>query len=472
MVAFDNFERFIGVDEIYNGHLVKFVDDLREIQNSISSGENGLKEFYQIIIFMRNTTTRMFPSQQSSELTAHSLDLSEWFQISKILEKKVDWYRKKSIEIDDCNRLFAILNDIGGNGKDFRGLRSKLNMLFNNNKRVITRFVSKVLDRNINCNYIIQYDSFKNNIYNMDISFSKFAARIIIFRLILNELRQDGFFTHIIVQKNNKESTSLGYARKILSILYEFSLGNENAYMPFEKIVEGLFPKTNDALSRYFDINNEEKRLLIAQVLFYMNYYDTRSENWLQFIDIQYNLSDLNRIRINDHKELSKLIDDNYGDISIRITKAGIAYLYFVVYSFEYFSCKSIYAEKKMNEFGEDDLPPLLCVIPKKEEIKKLYCNDLNCMRILKIVSNEAFSCINIMNNDANSIGFRKDRREEFKEHKNRIINSHVGFIGNYIYVMKDIYKKELAEDILFKRKFDILVRKMEEIQNIYLSYK
>lgn len=472
MIAFDNFERFIGVDEIYNGQLVKFVDDLREIQNAISNAENGLKEYYQIVIFMRNTSTRMFPSQQSSELFAHSLDLSEWFQISKILEKKVDWYKEKSIEIDDCERLFTILNDIGGNGNDFRGLRSKLNMLFNNNKRVITRFVSKVLDRKVNCNYIIQYDNFKNNKYKINASFSKFAARIIIFRLILNELRQDGFFSHIIVQKNNEESTSLGYARKILSILYEYSLGNEDAYMPIEKIVEELFPNTKYAIRKYFDANNEDKRMVIAQVLFYMNYYDTRSENWLQFIDIQYNLSDLNRVRINNHKELCSLIDENHKDISIKITNAGIAYLYFVVYSFEYFACKSIYTEKKMREFGEDDLPPLLCAIPSLEEVKNINYYDLTCMKIIKIVSTEAFSCINIMNKDTNSIGFRKDRREEFIEHKNRIINSHVGFIGNYIYVMKDIYKTELERDVYFKRKFENLVRKMEEIQNKYLLYK
>lgn len=472
MLAFDNFERFIGVDEIYNGELVEFVSNLRNIQNSISNSGNGLMKYYQIIIFMRKTSTRMFTSQQSSELIAHSLDLSEWFQISNIIEKKVTWYRNKNINIDEYERMLGILNDIGGNGNDFRGLRSKLNMLFNNNKRVITRFISKVLDKRINSNYIKQYDCFKNNSYNMDVRFSKFAARIIIFRLILNELRQDEFFNHIIVQKNNNESSSLGYARKILSILYEYSLRNEDNYMPIDKIIERLYSDQEISVKRFFDNNNADRRITVAQVLFYMNYYDTRSDNWLQFIDIQYNVASLDRIRIEDYRELSQLIDENHKNISIRITNAGMAYLYFVVYSFEYFACKSIYAEKKIKEFGRDDLPPLLCAIPTVNEIKNENYYNLTCMKILRIVSNEAFSCINIMNADTNNIGFRRNIEDEFILHKNRVINSHVGFIGNYIHVMRDIYRNELENDTVFRRKFERMAGKMEGIMNEYSRYK
>lgn len=472
ILAFDNFERFIGVDEIYNGQLVEFVTKLREIQNSIANNDNGLKKYYQIIIFMRKTSTRMFTSQQSSELLEHSVDISEWFQISKILEKKLEWYRKESIKIDESKRIMEVLHDVGGYDKDFRGLRSKLNMLFNNNKRVITRFVTKVFDKSIGSNCIIQYDLFKNNKYDIDSDYSKFAARVIIFRLILDELRHDEFFKHIVVQKDNKEPSSLGCARKILSILYEYSLKNRDAYMPIDSIIEELFPSFGDSLIRYYDVNNENKRIIIAQVLFYMNYYDARKDNWLQFIDIQYNIPNTSRIQINDYEKLFDLIDEKHKEISIRITSAGIAYLYFVVYSFEYFSCKSIYEEKKIKEFGEDDLPPLLSTIPTIDDIKKKRCNDLTCMKILKIVSNEAFSCIENMNDDLNSIGFRRNKEDEFIYHKDRIINSHVGFIGNFVYILKDIYKNELKEDFLLKKKLDVIVGKIEDIINKYLQYK
>lgn len=472
ILAFDNFERFIGVDEIYNGQLVEFVTRLRDIQNEISNNDNGLKNYYQIAIFMRKTSTRMFTSQQSAELLEHSLDLSEWFQVSKILEKKIKWYKEKSIEVDESERIMEILNDVGGYERDFRGLRSKLNMLFNNNKRVITRFVSKILDRSLNQNYIIQYDLYKSNQYNMDNGYSKFAARIIIFRLILNELRRDEFFSHIVVQKNSDESSSLGYARKILSILYDYSLENNDAYMPFDKIIEKLYSALSNPLIRYFDVNNEDKRLIIAQVLFYMNYYDSRDDNWLQFIDIQYNMSNTNRVRIKNYERLFSLIDEKHKDISIRITSAGMAYLFFVVYSFEYFACKSLYTEKKIKEFGEDDLPPLICAIPTKDDIKKKNCNDLKCIKILRIVSSEAFSCITIMNNESNSIGFRRSQEEEYINHKDRIINSHVGYIANFIYILKDIYKEDVKKDILLKKNLDKLIVKIEEIIYKYLEYR
>ncbi len=472
IVAFDNFERFVGVDEIFNGQLVEFVTKLREMQNSISNSYNGLKKYYQIIIFMRKTSTRMFPSQQSSELFEHSLDMSEWFQISKILEKKIEWYREKNIEIKEANHIMQILSDVGGYGRDFRGLRSKLNMLFNYNKRVITRFISKILDRRSNYNYIIQYDSFKNNKYNISNDYSKFAARIIIFRLILNELRHDEFFSHIVVQKNNDESSSLGYARKILSILHDYNLENNDSYMPFNEIIEKLYYATNNPLERYFDINNEDKRLIIAQVLFYMNYYDTRSDNWLQFIDIQYNISNTDRVKVKDYEKLLELIDEKHDDISIRITSAGMAYLYFVVYSFEYFACKSIYIEKKIKDFGSDDLPPLFCAIPTIDEIKEKKYSDLICMKIIRVVSNEAFSCINTMNGEENSIGFRRYKENKFIYHKDRIINSHVGYIRSFVYILKDIYKSEIKYDFLLRKNVEKIAVKIEEIANQYLEYK
>lgn len=470
IVAFDNFERFVGVDEIFNGQLVEFVIKLREIQNSISSSYNGLKKYYQIIIFMRKTSTRMFPSQQSSELFEHSLDISEWFQISKILEKKIDWYREKNIEINEAKRIMIILSDVGGYGRDFRGLRSKLNMLFNYNKRVITRFISKILDKNYL--YINRYDSFINNEHKITNGFSKFAARVIIFRLILNELRQDEFFSHIVVQKNNDESSSLGYARKILSILHDYNLENRDSYMPFDEIIEKIYPTLNNPIERYFDINNEDKRLIIAQVLFYMNYYNTRSDNWLQFIDIQYNMNNTNRIRVKDYEKLFELIDENHDNISIRITSAGKAYLYFVVYSFEYFACKSINIDKKLKDFGTDDLPPLFCAIPTKDEIKYNKYSDLLCMKIIKIVSNEAFLCINIMNSEENSIGFRRTIEDDYIYHKDRIINSHVGYIRNFAYILKDIYKNEMKDDLLLRNKVEKIMLKIEEIANRYLEYK
>lgn len=472
MLAFDNFERFVGVDEIYSRQLTEFVISLRNIQNSLSENDVNLSMYYQIIIFMRNTSTRMFMPQQTAELFPHSLDLSEWFQISKILEKKLQWYDSQNMTIKDIDRLMDILNDIGCYRGKFRGLRSKLNMLFNNNKRVIVRFLAQILARSVNKEYLVQYDFYKKNEGKITPSYSRFAARIIIFRLVLNELRNDGFFKHIIVQKNNDERRSLGYARKILSILYDYKLQNADSYMEFSDVIKRLYSAIGNAEELYFNSNNNNKRIIIAQVLFYMNYYDGRTDNWLQFVDIQYNIPQEARIRIKKYENLKEIIDNNYQNIKIKITSAGIAYLYFVVYSFEYFACKSIFSDKKKREYGISDLPPLLCTIPNQDDILYKDHNELTCIKILRLVSNEVFMCIETMNEDEDNIGFRRNLADPYISHKSRIINSQSGFIDNFIQCMKEVHATNISHDETFEKRFNKLVIKIEGIRDKYLQYK
>lgn len=464
ILAFDNFERFIGTDEIYSSHLTEFVDKLRKTQNAISNNKAFLSPYYQIIIFMRNTSTRMFTSQQVAELFPHRIDISDWFQVSKIVQKKIDWYNDNSFPVDNGDRILDILNDIGCHNDKFRGLRSKLNMLFNYNKRVILRFLTKVLYNLLNQDYLLVYDNFKNNTMKIAPSFSRFAARMIIYRLILNEIRKDGFFQHIIALKNNEEKNSLGYARKILTILHDFKIDNEDEYMSFNDMVSKLFINGDN----YFDINNSGRREKITEVLYYLNYYDGRKDNWLQFIDIQYNVSQNNNIRIEDSKKLENIIERNSETIRIKITSAGIAYLYFVVYSFEFFSCKSVNAKLKIDAFGDDDIPPILCVIPSAEEIKNDNFEDLTCVKILNIVSTEAINCINEMDSDANSIKFRAKQEDTPVYHKIRIRNSHRGFIDNYIHCIRSIYQKEAENDSLLAGKLEKLVDYIETIRNLY----
>lgn len=471
MVAFDNFERFIGTDEIYSGQLTEFVTELRHSQNSIADNLKVLSKYYQILIFMRNTSTRMFTPLQIADLFPHFLDLSEWFQTSKIIKKKVEWYNKNNIAINEAERLLAILSDLGPCEGIYRGLRSKINMLFNNNKRVIIKFLTKVLERSINQEYLKIYDLFANNDYNIRGDCARFAARVIIFRLILNELRSDGFFKHIIVQKNNKENKSLGYARKILTILYDYKLQNNDSYMGFTDIIRRLYPNESNPENLYFNCNNIGKRQIISYILFYMNYYDGRTNNWLQFIDIQYNINQITQVRISSPEELNKIIDNYFENIKIRITSSGIAYLYFIVYSFEYFSCKSIHVDKKIHDFGTADIPPLLCVIPSKNEIMHKKTEELLCIKAMRIVFSEASDCIKKMEEDSNSISFRKSLGEAYKSHTSRIINSHRGYIDNFVFCMREIYKKELNNDEKFQNKFDCFVKRIEKIRDGYSLY-
>lgn len=467
ILAIDNLERFIRTDEIYNKQLTELVDDIRSIQKTISDNNIKLSGNYQIIVFMRNTSSRMMINQQAAELFPHVVDLSEWFQSSKIIEKKVGWYNDNNIYIESSELLLDIMNDIGYCDGNITGMRSKLNMLFNNNKRVVVNILTNVLENPANSSYLRVYDYFRKNEGNINLSYAQFAKRIIIFRLVLNELREEHFFKNIIAQREENEPTSLGYARKILSILYEYKLQNETGYMPFSNIIMELDSNSNNAIERYFIPYDQKKRMKIAKVLYYMNYYDGRTDNWLQFIDIQYNISQKN-VRIEGYSQLEKLIDESYQNIGIKITNAGIAYLYFVICSFEFFSCKSYSVAQNKREFKDGNLPPLLCVIPSVSDIKNKKCEELECIKIIDFVSSETIRCIYAMKTDHKNIPFRKNLDDKFISHTNRIVYSHIGFINNYIQCMRELYKDEMRNDTLFVEKFERIELKLEKIREVY----
>ena len=300
---------------------------------------------------------------------------------------------------------------------------------------------------------------------NLPTSLSKFAARSIIYRLVLNALRKDGFFANIVVQREESENTNIpftgsGYARKILTILHEQTLTNKNEYIELKHLINKLFPTSKSACKTFLDENNEVNLIKISKVLYYMNYYDGRNSNWLQFVDIQYTETDKNILKVNSPEELKILIKNNFNNIKIKITNAGRAYLFFVVYYFEYFACKSIGFKVHAEYFGDIDMPPLLCAIPSLDDITNKDIESLTCVKILKVVSKEAQKCISNMDEDINNqqILFKYKPNSKKLKHKERIINSHRGSIDNFVNCLAHIYGqgdntpkkvKQLIEEIV-----------------------
>lgn len=474
IIALDNFERFIGVDEIYNAQLTEFVTQLRSTQRSIYTN-NHLP--FQLAIFMRNTSVRMFSSEQANELFPHTLDLSSWFDASVVLKKKLEWYADKSISVKGTDALFTILNDIGICGDTLRGLHYKISMLLNYNKRLVILFLLDVIAFSINEKYISKYLYYWNECEQLKPSLNKFAARSIMFRLILNSLRRDGFFTNIIEQCGTSHSgdcfsSGTGCARKILTILYHHYLLNPNTveytYMELDQLVSQLYIADGDPMACLLDSSNSEKLDMVAQILYYMNYYDGRHENWLQFIDIQYNHTNRENIIMTDHSSLKEYILNNYQNIRIRITNAGIAYMYYVVSSFEFFACKSITKKHHSEFFGNIDIPPLLCSIPTEDEIRNNDVSTLTCIKTITVVMNEALQCIEGLNNSTNPVPFRLKQNTSPKSHQERIVNAHRGFIDNFMECLEHLYQKQCAEDAEFARKYQNLRKEIEKLRNQY----
>ena len=475
IIALDNFERFIGVDEIYNAQLTEFVTQLRSTQRSIYAN-NHLP--FQLAIFMRNTSVRMFSSEQANELFPHTLDLSSWFDVSRVLKKKLEWYAANNINIEGADILLTIFNDMGAYGETLRGLHFKISMLFNYNKRLVILFLLDVIVFSMNEVYINKYLHYWRDCEPLKPKLNKFAARSIIFRLILNSLRRDGFFIHIIEQSGTAEGddcafSGTGCARKILTILYEHYLLNPNTvdltYMELDKLISKLYISDGDTMDRLLDGANSEKLDMVAQVLFYMNYYDGRHDNWLQFIDIQYNHTGDKNIIMKDYTTLKEYIRNNYRSIKIRITNAGTAYMYYVVSSFEFFACKSITKKHHATHFGKIDIPPLLCSMPTESEIRNGNISTLTCIKSITVVMKEALQCIEGLNNSTNPIPFRVKQNGRLKSHQERIVNAHRGFIDNFMECLAQIYQKQCMEDAEFESKFNVLRREIEKLRDQYV---
>ena len=470
IIAYDNIEKFIGNDEISNTQVDDFIEILRRINDKDIQNNIHANEQFQTIIFMRNQTNRMaqHPCHRQG-FNGHTIDITGWFPFEKITWKKINWYTENNISVYNKERLNHILNDKLGTPNRLRSLHAKLNMLLNSDKRVIMNILSNVLS-DINESELKIFDSFWNEEYDgLPADLSKYAARTIIMRLVLNVLRADGFFKHIHVADEslkNKEVVyhRLGYAREILTILNNYELQGVQRDMKFDDFIREFRKESGaDPIQYYFDENQTDLRATVSKILFYMNYYDSRRNNWLHFIDIEYSNSELCKtIEIIDESHLQEFIDKEHSNIEIRITSAGTAYLMYVVHSFEYFSCRVI----------DYDTKPLVCLIPTPAELETTNSvESLACVRTIRKVMRDAKKCIERMakRKASKSILYKRYSSAEGIMHKQRIINGHEGYINNFTNCVKYVYSKYQLNDTQ-KMRYDELERVLVELKRQYKS--
>lgn len=491
VVAIDNVERIIGDDEIFNIDLVEFASSLRTIQNSIIGNNECLRNFYKLVVFMRNTSVRMLTPQQITDIHASTHDMSDWFDVETIISNKLKWYENHGETLEASEEIINILRDNINENGNLRGLYTKITMIFNNNKRVIIHFLINIFGKESNQPYIKFYSQLrKHEVKGLSNSLTQFAARSIIYRLLLNEMRQDDFFQAIMTeiesntQNINKNSgvknygtVGLGYARRILTLAYEYRLMNPSApYMLLSDILCRLFGRFDGNISLFYNSENSELREQIAGILFAMNYYDGRRGDWLQLIDIQYNPNGISEhTRIPNVNKMKEILELGVEKLKVKITTAGVAYLYFIAFSYEYFACKSINSKTRMEIMGGYDIPPLLCTIPTKEEIIKTRLQDLNCIKTIEVVLIETLRCIIKMNQGEKQgidmIPFKKELGKPAVKHAERIVNSHRGYLDNYVECLSEIYHKDVMGDEKFGKHFNLLIQVIQGMREYYRAY-
>lgn len=454
---FDNIERYIGTDEIFDDQIIIFMRHLRGIVDEYTSnyGDDYLESF-QIIVAMRGTTLRMFTPQQISDFVEHKIDLSEWFPVEKILDLKIEWLNKNkgllsSDQQTQLSQLMTILADIGRTGSVLRGLRLKLDSLFSHNKRLILDYVLSILESRKSRDSIKAAEGLLNN-KNLPLSLRKHSYRSIIWRLICDQIRKDALYAKIqdIVIRNspaksNQPSTDLlatylNYIRKILTILHNTAILG-NAEIPFVDLINLLYPNHRDVLNWFLDKSCESERKKLAEILYILNYNNRHENHWFRYIDIQCNSAEINGIHISSANKLmeSMFNTPTIDYIFIRITSAGEAYLGYIVQSFEQLS--SFYFS----------YPPLFTTIPNINELMGKPVEDIFCARIVRDVTEKRCSICQKLNTDAERSGeidYIINSTGEAISYSGRLNNSHNGYISNFCEVIKHYYGVESSEDI------------------------
>ncbi|MBE7065562.1 MAG: hypothetical protein E7384_07125 [Ruminococcaceae bacterium] len=427
-----------------------------------NNNQSVFAKHFQFIIAMRHTTTRMFTPQQNADFVGHSLNLSDWFSLDKIVEIREKWLIDNNFFDNEDKRLVTILSDKGISGPILRGLRLKLNLLFNNNKRLILDFLLSTLCDVGNADIIEYAEGYLTN-ENLPYNMQKYAYRSIIWRLVLDKLLDDELFKNFHSQFDGFEKYSaLDYMRKILIILSNYALEHEYGYVSLTDLLKKLYPDKDNVSNWLCSTGCINERQKICHLLYFMNYYCRRDNNWFQFIDIQCNTEILNAIHIDSPSIFVELLEKGFStnDFKIQITTSGKAYLGYVVQTFEFIS--SVYKNN----------PPLLSVIPTEEEV--MLCNrieNMDCYRIIKGVVEKSITICKEINESFKTnheISYYKDLDKKPVSYANAIAESHTGYIDNFCNCLNKLYSNN--KDKTFKKNLTTLVIQIQRLRNLYKS--
>lgn len=465
IIVFDNIERYIGTDEIYDNQVIDFMRILRNYTDRYNNliGELYAKTF-QFIVALRDTTLRMFTPQQIADFMPHKIDLSEWFPIDKIINLKRNWYETHPELLSESEkttlaRLTVILDDKGKTGEIMRGLRLKLSMLFNNNKRLLLDFVIPLLEKEENKELLYKADNYLRD-ESIPVSYRKFSFRSIVWRIVCDNLRADALFQSI--RDSSKENSfqgslsALNYIRRILTILSNYNILHPGTSMAFYDMLRQLY-NTEDNIEKWlYDTQRESERRKIGYVLYLLSYCNRHDNHWFRFVNISCRNEEINKNHIVQPQDFEKQVlkEEITKDLYLQITSGGIAYLGFIVQSFEQYS--SFFYQ----------YPPLLSVVPSNDDLMNNQAEELLCYKIVKDVCLTDGKIIRKINKECEKnpeIRYLKGSGSDGILYIDRIKNAHNGYIGNFRNIMEKKYMNcspEIVQKVKeLNRKLKILLK-------------
>lgn len=441
-ISFDNLEHFINNNKIYDEDIYDIstmIYHFMESQNDVLPID--FYKYFKVILIIRDTTDKMLNPDHwhDEDFPNNIVDVSDWYNTFQIYDKKIKYFKQNKVfENDEIIKVLEEAISYIFNDNTQKGLNTYINAMYNNNKRRITRYLiaALIIYKERTLKYIEFWEKATYSTNDEMTQIYKYAARSIIKRTLLDLVENTQYFNNLKAIKSSDNTSNLGLARKLLTVLYRLSLqhADENEpYIGVYSVLSSLFDSPTHQ-SNPQEIKGKIEHLV--NILYHLNNHSIVQTNWCQLIDIKFNrkafnsqsLTHMSDFLFNEY--VAKRNDERYG---IKITSAGKIFL-LVCQEFEYFTCR--YKASRVPLFCSPDLTYALNTI---KEIKK---QTFKCIEHV-VSSDKAFVSVGVNYNynamyTDNDTGIirpylyvsRNTQREQ--QHVLRIIDSHIGHIDRY----------------------------------------
>lgn len=96
----------------------------------------------------------------------------------------------------------------------------------------------------------------------------------------------------------------------------------------------------------------------------------------------------------------------------------------------------------------------------------------MECIKTIEVVLIESLRCITKMNRDEQQgiamIPFRRALDKPFIKHTVRIVNSHRGYLDNFVECLSVLFKNDRENDEEFEKHLDLLIMTIQKLRNYY----
>ena len=351
-------------------HLDYFSNDYQDVLNRI-----------RIIMSCRETSINMLTSYVPNKEDGmnYAINISDWFRVSDILDKRIDYYDRYLKNNKNYNFLerdtVGIALEYIFQDDCMKGLYEKLQEMYNHNYRRLIIFLDETLaEKKLFNDYLWLQKKIDNSFDNS--SYLIRGSRQMIIGGLFRNIAKHGFFEKIKAIGEGENQLGLPYTRRILVYLKrkhpnEDILSNPNGcYVSFSDMLTEAFEKSNGDQIRDTDIE------ALADVILNLNESKKENNKWCQLVIIRFNNENINRdklIAILKRARAGEIFLNE--DFSLKITDAGRFYLENLK-DFEYFAAR--YAT---------DYKPLFC----KENLQKIN-GEYRCLTLINKVMDRVFS--------------------------------------------------------------------------------